>query len=51
MFNRPVADLRATAIEVAGWLCPVTRDWIDGHCRVLPLMVARPGAVINQARR
>ncbi len=51
MFNRSVADLRATAIEVAGWLCPVTRDWINARCRVLSLLAIRPGAVVTQVRR
>jgi hypothetical protein len=51
MFNRPVADLRATTVEVAGWLCPVTRDWIDAGCRVLPLLAGRPLVVLPQPRR
>ncbi|WP_207921336.1 Abi family protein [Micromonospora sp. KC721] len=51
MFNRPVADLRATAVEVAGWLCPVTRDWIDRACRVLPLLADRPRTVLPHPRR
>jgi hypothetical protein len=51
MFNRSVADLRATAIEVASWQCPVTRDWINARCRVLSLLAIRPGAVVTQVRR
>ncbi|MBM0279829.1 Abi family protein [Micromonospora tarensis] len=50
MFNRPVADLRQSAVEVAGWLCPVTRDWIDAGCRLLPLLADRPRAVLPQPR-
>ncbi len=51
MFNRPVGDLRATAVEVAGWLCPITRDWIDTGCRVLPLLAERPHTALPQTRR
>lgn len=42
MFNRPIDDLRTTALEVAGWICPITRDWIDGGCRVPQLLATRP---------
>lgn len=42
MFNRPVSELRATALRVAGWICPVTRDWIDARCRVPQLLASRP---------
>jgi len=42
MFNRPIGDLRATTIQVAGWICPVTRDWIDIRCRVPQLLATRP---------
>ena len=51
MFNRPVADLQATAIQVAGWLCPVTRDWIADRCGVLALLATKPRAVLAQSRR
>jgi hypothetical protein len=44
MFNRPISDLRTTALEVAGWICPVTRDWIDAGCRVSQLLATRPDA-------
>lgn len=44
-------DLRATAVEVAGWLCPITRDWIDTGCRVLPLLAERPHTALPQTRR
>lgn len=42
MFNRQIGALRTTAIEVAGWICPVTRDWIDAGCRVSQLLATRP---------
>jgi hypothetical protein len=43
MFNRPVSDLRRTAIQVADWICPVTRSWIETRCRVPELLGCRPG--------
>ena len=43
MFNRPVAELRATALTVAGWICPVTRGWIESQCRVPQLLANVPG--------
>jgi hypothetical protein len=42
MFNRPIGDLRAEALRVAGWLCPVSRQWIDAQCRVPQLLASRP---------
>ncbi len=42
MFNRPVSALRDTAVRVAGWICPVTRDWISTQCRVPQLVIERP---------
>ena len=27
MFNRPVADIRATALELTGWICPDGLNW------------------------
>lgn len=42
MHHRPVAELRASAVQVAGWICPVTRDWIDARCQVPRLLAARP---------
>ena len=42
MFNRPLADLHATVTRIADWICPLTRDWIAGQCRVPNLLAARP---------
>lgn len=42
MFNRPVAALRDTALLVAGWICPVTREWIEEDCRVPEVVARRP---------
>lgn len=42
MFNRPVAELRATALTVAGWICPVTQAWIESQCRVPQLLANVP---------
>ncbi|BCJ45960.1 hypothetical protein GCM10010168_49080 [Actinoplanes ianthinogenes] len=42
MFNRPIADLRQTALHLVGWICPVTRDWIEQRCRVPEVLSGRP---------
>lgn len=42
MFNRPVEALRDTALRVAGWICPVTRAWIEEQCRVSEVVSRRP---------
>lgn len=38
MFNRPVADIRTSALRIAGWACPVARSWIERGCRVPQLL-------------
>jgi hypothetical protein len=43
MFNRPVADIRITALQLTDWICPVTRDWIERHCRTAQVL-GRPPA-------
>ncbi|WP_197685992.1 hypothetical protein [Actinoplanes derwentensis] len=42
IFNRPVADIHATALGVAGWICPVSQGWIQHHCRTVDCFVQRP---------
>lgn len=42
MYNRPMPDIHATAIQVAGWICPVTSGWITTRCRVTKLLELRP---------
>ncbi|MFG1955417.1 hypothetical protein [Micromonospora sp. NPDC048830] len=42
MFNRPLRDLRTTAVEVAGWICPVTSSWIDARCTVGQILADKP---------
>lgn len=42
IFNRPVLVLRDTALHVAGWICPHTREWIEEDCRVPEILAARP---------
>ncbi|MGX6601553.1 hypothetical protein ACWKSP_05365 [Micromonosporaceae bacterium Da 78-11] len=42
MFNRQISDVHLTAMQVAGWICPVSRDWIRGMCRVPQLLSTRP---------
>lgn len=42
MFNRPVSELRTTALRVAGWICPISRDWIEAGCRVPQLLASPP---------
>ncbi|WP_433302035.1 Abi family protein [Actinoplanes sp. CA-030573] len=34
MFNRPIEDIHIIALEVAGWICPVSKAWIARHGRV-----------------
>lgn len=41
MFNRSINDLRTEALRVAGWICPVSRLWIDAQCRVPQLLASR----------
>lgn len=40
--DRPLPALHATAMRVAGWVCPVSQRWIESRCRVNLLLSARP---------
>jgi hypothetical protein len=42
--NRPLRMLHEQALTVAGWVCPVTRQWIADRSRVPALLSAPPGA-------
>lgn len=42
IFNRPVADIHASAVALAGWICPISRTWIERRCRVLDRLGQRP---------
>jgi hypothetical protein len=42
MFNRPIADIRFTALELVGWVCPVSRNWIERRCSVSRILSSRP---------
>jgi hypothetical protein len=42
MFNRPVADIHAAAIALAGWICPIAGAWVERHCRVASVLRDRP---------
>ncbi|MFF5292855.1 Abi family protein [Paractinoplanes globisporus] len=42
MFNRPIADIQAIALEVTDWICPVTRAWIERQCRTAAVLRDRP---------
>ncbi|MEV4344034.1 hypothetical protein AB0J83_06105 [Actinoplanes sp. NPDC049596] len=44
MFNRPIADIHARALDIADWICPITRAWIERHSRIDALLRARPHA-------
>ena len=33
VFNRPVDVIHASAVDLADWICPVTRGWIERHTR------------------
>lgn len=45
--NRPLAELHATALIAAGWVCPATGAWIEADSQVEPLVNARPDAADN----
>jgi hypothetical protein len=38
IFGRHLAADYASILEVAGWVCPSTRDWIDHHSRVADVL-------------
>lgn len=40
--DRPLAARHTTAMDVAEWICPVSRRWIEGRCRVASLLSTRP---------
>jgi hypothetical protein len=42
MFNRRLEELRATVVQVAEWICPVTATWIAEGCRVQQVLADRP---------
>jgi Abi-like protein len=42
MFNRPIDDIHIIAMELAGWICPVSRAWIERHCRAAAVQRRRP---------
>ena len=42
MFNRPIADINLTALELAGWICPVSKSWIERHCSLGRVLGRRP---------
>lgn len=42
MFNRPIGRLQTTALQVADWICPTSRDWVNAQCRVPQLLSERP---------
>jgi hypothetical protein len=42
MFNRPIAHLHQDALDVAGWICPITRSWIERHSRTAAVLLRRP---------
>ncbi|MGK5684935.1 hypothetical protein [Actinoplanes sp. URMC 104] len=42
MFNRPITDIHLTAMELAGWICPISRTWIERQCSVSYALDRRP---------
>lgn len=40
--NRPLAELHAGALTIAGWICPTSRAWIDGRSAVPAVLTQRP---------
>ncbi|XVV14238.1 hypothetical protein ACQP2X_07800 [Actinoplanes sp. CA-131856] len=41
MFNRPVAEIHATAVGVAAWICRTSGAWIESHSRTVSLLGGR----------
>ncbi|BCJ52140.1 hypothetical protein Asp14428_36150 [Actinoplanes sp. NBRC 14428] len=42
MFNRPLAVLYQDSLQVAEWICPTTRRWIEQCSSVSTALAARP---------
>jgi hypothetical protein len=42
MFNRPLLDIHLTALELVGWICPVSKAWIERRCPVRRVLERRP---------
>jgi hypothetical protein len=43
IFNRPVTDIHTTALDLVGWICPVSRAWVERHCATAATLGRRPG--------
>ncbi|MFG2047858.1 Abi family protein [Micromonospora sp. NPDC048935] len=42
IYNRPIKELHAKALNLASWTCPDTAAWITSRCEVLAALAARP---------
>jgi hypothetical protein len=42
MFNRPLVSLYQTSLQVADWICPTSRRWVEQGSRVITVLTARP---------
>ncbi len=51
MFNRPIADIHVTALELVGWICPISRNWIERHSSVLQVLGRRATSAARVSRR
>jgi hypothetical protein len=38
IYNRPLGRLHELALSTAGWVCPVTRQWVSERSRVPALL-------------
>ncbi|GAB3799055.1 hypothetical protein [Micromonospora zhanjiangensis] len=43
MFNRSLVSLYQTSLQVADWICPTSRRWVEQGSRVTTVLTARPG--------
>lgn len=48
--NRPIARFHIIALTLAGWICPVSREWIASRSRV-PALLAVGGGTNDATRR
>jgi hypothetical protein len=47
--NRPLTDLHADALEIAGWVCPTTCAWIGSQSAVREVLGRQPTVQLRSA--
>ncbi|MBG0831655.1 Abi family protein [Planomonospora sp. ID67723] len=45
IYERPLKELHAATLDVAGWTCPDTAAWIRSRCAVLDVLARRPATI------